>query len=468
MITLNCHFATKLARDFINLLVELKLEIKSRLKMLRYYGICGHFVYGFQSVWCHPGKNGIIWPKKEDEKRGVSPVFFDKLDVQIKKYGNSGKIQTHLFEHPPAIMFISNFMPRYDKTAADFRLYNILQILLANHCKIDYLYFGETRDDARYKKIFDGDINFNLMPLDHQEISKSIQKKKHLNLWITNLWRIDYVRSMAQLTTELRNRDLSFKIIIDTMDFHFNGFFRKYELTHDTEDINLANQFLELEKAIYKSADIVVVVSEEESRNIQEKITGIKRFEIVPVIHQISNFIRPFNKRRNMCFVGHFGNQHNVDAVRYFIENIFQLILKRNPGIEFHIIGHSSEKYKKEFESQYIKVIGSLKHLQKALSYYKLFVCPMTSGTGMKGKIASAIAAGVPVVTTTLGAEGFPVTDGKDCFISDSPEEFAEKCNQCLNDSDLWRNFSANSRIMLANKFSPSAISCRIRQIFNC
>ena len=151
----------------------------------------------------------------------------------------------------------------------------------------------------------------------------------------------------------------------------------------------------------------------------------------------------------------------------YFIENIFQPILKRNPRVEFHVIGQSSEKCKKAFESPNVKVIGSLKDLQKALTYYKLFVCPMTYGAGMKGKIGDAISAGVPVVTTSIGAEGFPVTDGVDCFIADSPVEFAEKCNQCLNDPSLWHNFAVKSKLMLAENFSPSVIAGRLKEVLS-
>ena len=75
-----------------------------------------------------------------------------------------------------------------------------------------------------------------------------------------------------------------------------------------------------------------------------------------------------------------------------------------------------------------VKIIGSLRRLQDALTYYKLFVCPLTYGAGVKGKIGSAIEAGVPVVTTSVGAEGLPLRDGEDCFIADLPMEFAEKC----------------------------------------
>jgi glycosyltransferase involved in cell wall biosynthesis len=90
----------------------------------------------------------------------------------------------------------------------------------------------------------------------------------------------------------------------------------------------------------------------------------------------------------------------------------------------------------------------------------------MIYGAGMKGKIGGAIAAGVPVVTTSIGAEGFPFRNGKECFIADSPEEFVEKCNQCLEDPVLWHNFSVKSRLVMAENFSPSAVARKLQKIF--
>ena len=91
----------------------------------------------------------------------------------------------------------------------------------------------------------------------------------------------------------------------------------------------------------------------------------------------------------------------------------------------------------------------------------------MTYGAGMKGKIGGAIAAGVPVVTTSIGAEGFPFTDSQDCFIADSPGAFAEKCNQCLEDPVLWHNFSIKSRLMIAENFSPVVVARKLEKIFS-
>ena len=127
--------------------------------------------------------------------------------------------------------------------------------------------------------------------------------------------------------------------------------------------------------------------------------------------------------------------------------------------LNFILLGNGAEKYKNSFKSPNVQVIGGLKYLQEALQNYRLFVCPMTYGAGMKGKIGGAVAAGVPVVTTSIGAEGFPFTNGEECFIADSPEEFAERCNQCLTDPALWHRLSVKSRLKIAENFSPGVIA---------
>ena len=85
----------------------------------------------------------------------------------------------------------------------------------------------------------------------------------------------------------------------------------------------------------------------------------------------------------------------------------------------------------------------------------------------MKGKIGEAISAGLPVVTTTIGAEGFPVKNGDECLIADLPEEFAEKCNQCLKDSVLWHELQTKSRLMMAENYSPGVIEKKLKNVFH-
>ena len=297
--------------------------------------------------------------------------------------------------------------------------------------------------------------------------TKFLADKSPDYIWITELWRMNYVNFMTKLSTRVKQDCHSSKIIVDTIDFHFKEFYRKYELTHFPDDLKRANEFLKHEEILYRQADTVFVISEDEKKDIQDNISGIKRIEVIPNVHEILENTRSFNKRRHICFVGHFGNKHNVDAAIYFNEKIFQLILEKNSNVEFHVLGYGAEKYKNSFKSPNVRVIGGLKYLQDALQNYRLLVCPMTYGAGMKGKIGGAVAAGVPVVTTAIGAEGFPFTDGEECFIADSPEEFAERCNQCLTDPALWHRLSVKSRLKIAENFSPGVIAGKLKDVLS-
>ena len=458
---------TGLTRKLIHILRECKLEIKERVKMQRHYGLIGNFLYRLRAVGRDPANNANTWPKTQGKERNLDYEFSNDLNAQLKRTVNLYKVNKHIFDNPPRITFISYTIPRLDSTSSDFRLFHILKILVENNCKIDFLYCTRLWNDSKYRKVFEDNVNFKYLPLNLQDYVKFVTDKSPQYIWITELWRMNYVKFMAKLSEELKAYRPASKLIVDTIDFHFKEFKRKYELTKNPDDLKRANEFLENEKILYRAADTVVVISGEEKKDIQNKIPGIRKVETVPNIHEIHYPDRPYSMRKNICFVGHFGNKHNVNAVTYFIENVFQFILEKNPKVEFHVLGYSSEKYKSAFKSPSVKVIGGLKYLEKALTYYKLFVCPMTYGAGLKGKIGGAVAAGVPVVTTSIGAEGFPFQDGEECFIADSPKEFAEKCNLCIRDPAVWQNLNIKSRLMVAENFSPGVVAKKLKSILS-
>lgn len=463
---------TEQPRKFISALREEKKDITDSVKMEINFGLVGTLIYKYKDLKFY-FLNKLNRQKKTISSANITDrsVPDDNIDSSIKaeqkKLKDICKKEIKIFKTSPAITIISYSLPRYDATSADYRLFHIINILLANKSEIEFIYCGKTNIDDRYKKAYTGNITFTHLALNNNSYIDIISKRNPEYIWITNLWRINFVKFITRLIPKLKEQNSCPKIIVDTMDFHFKEFSRRYKWTQNQDDLTLANEFLENEIHLYKSADVVVVVSEEEQKGIQDKISDINRFEIIPNIHEIHFSSRPYNKRRNICFIGNFGNKHNVDAVRYFIEKIFNYIIEKNPRVEFHIIGNGSEKYKKEFESSHVKVLGRFKDLQKVLTYYKLFVCPMTYGAGMKGKISGAAAAGLPVVTTSIGAEGFSVTDGEECYVSDSPVEFGEKCNQCLSDPEMWHNFSIKFKTLVAENFSPGIIAKKLSNILS-
>ena len=174
----------------------------------------------------------------------------------------------------------------------------------------------------------------------------------------------------------------------------------------------------------------------------------------------------PYDKRRHICFIADFNVNHNIDAARYFIDNIFAFVLRRNPHVEFHIVGSDSARSWKEFKLPNVKMIGNVRNLERLLENYRLCVFPIAYQAGVNDGIGIAAGAGLPIVTTSINAEDYPVRDGEECFIADLPLEFAEKCNQCMSDSIAWHNFRVKSQLMIAENYSPAGIARKLAKVF--
>ncbi len=87
----------------------------------------------------------------------------------------------------------------------------------------------------------------------------------------------------------------------------------------------------------------------------------------------------------------------------------------------------------------------------------RVFVAPLRFGAGIKGKIAQSLSLGLPVVTTSIGAEGMHLEDGKHVLIADSPRDFAAAVIRLYNDSALWDTLAENGRSHVAQNFSSTA-----------
>lgn len=191
-----------------------------------------------------------------------------------------------------------------------------------------------------------------------------------------------------------------------------------------------------------------------------------KSYPVIPNIHTMCDTSPAYKASQHICFVGNFNVNHNLDAIEYFVQDIFPIIAERLPDVEFHVFGKNADVKVAHLASERIKPFGFVQDLDTALSRYRLFVCPMTYGAGMKGKIGSAASAGLPMVSTTIGVEGFPFVDGEHCFIADAPDEFAEKCIHLYCDPITWNNFSHKSRQIMSEQYSIRSVSRALHSLF--
>ncbi|SDN44284.1 Glycosyltransferase, GT2 family [Desulfonauticus submarinus] len=392
------------------------------------------------------------------ENKLVTDNFQKKFKMEKKSFFHSYK--------DTDICFVSDFMPRFDCSSSQLRVHNILKICTSLGYKLNYFYFIPDENDQCYADLHKN-VTFKLIDFNSKRYLEYILDSNPKVLWVTNLWLLEYFQKVRFIVKEIRKHGQDIKIIIDTMDFHAKKFLRKYRLSKDISDLYVAEQFLKLEQETYPFADQLIVVTEQEKKDLEQELINLPPITVIPNIHYFSNINIPFAKRKGIVFLGNFDVNHNYDAVLYFLKEIYPRILELNDNIKFHIVGFKSREKFKHLENENVIVHGKVKDLQSFLQQFRVFVCPLTYGAGMKGKIGEAIVSGLPIVSTAIGIEGFDLRDKVDCFVADSPDDFALKTSLLYSKQDIWENFVKKSREKLEEKINLDKIKTNINKLLS-
>ncbi len=128
-----------------------------------------------------------------------------------------------------------------------------------------------------------------------------------------------------------------------------------------------------------------------------------------------------------MLFLGSFRHPPNVAALDWFLEKVLPLVTAECPAARLVVVGSEMPAAHSLPQSSVIELRGRVEDAREPLGRYGLFVCPVLSGSGVRVKLLEAFAAGIPAVSTTLGAEGLTRTDGELCALADDPAAFAGK-----------------------------------------
>ncbi|MFN0238371.1 glycosyltransferase [Hydrogenobacter sp. Uz 6-8] len=283
----------------------------------------------------------------------------------------------------------------------------------------------------------------------------------HDILWITEVW--DY-RRLRKAVGLARRAKLVYNmpVVYDAMD----SLYKHYDRAKLAGEI-LKEKELEsikiLEQEMYKLADIVIVVSEEEKNYIVENFDiSPEKIVIVRNIHDPAEYSHNYGK--TVCFVGGLMNFNNLLAIKFFLNNIYHHVLKKDSDIEFYVIGDRTEMLKLEelvedkslleLYRNKVHFIGWIEDVGKELKRHALTVAPMVSGSGIKGKILNSLEYGVPVVTTPLGAEGLPEITKSGIVIAEGPEEFAKKVVEIVKNDELRWSLSRKATAYVKEWFS--------------
>lgn len=210
-------------------------------------------------------------------------------------------------------------------------------------------------------------------------------------------------------------------------------------------------------------SDITTAVSEVDMKyykGISKKPEKIKLFSNVI---DVNNYKKPLPAKKFekpfIYLAGYFGkNSPMDDAARWMIFDIFPLVRKEIIDLDLYIIGNNSDETLKDINNPDIKITGKLESVLPYLYYANVCVVPLRFESGTRFKILEAGICGIPVVSTTLGAEGLLIENNKDILIADNPNEFAEAIIKLIRNMDLSRKISENLRKVIIQKYSIESL----------
>jgi glycosyltransferase involved in cell wall biosynthesis/SAM-dependent methyltransferase len=245
-------------------------------------------------------------------------------------------------------------------------------------------------------------------------------------------------------------------LIFETMDLHWIREEREGAVLASNEILWRAAETKRLELNMALRADAVIVHSTVEKEVLAREAPEANVFE-VPYVLEAQGPGPGFDERRDIMFLGGFGHRPNVDAVTWFAREVFPRVRHSLPGVRFLVVGSDPPEEVLRLATDDVVVTGYVEQLGPIFDACRISVAPLRYGAGYKGKVAMAMAHGVPGVLTPVAAEGMRLTHEREVLIADGPEPFANEIARLYRDRGVWERLAQAGLATVTERFSPQA-----------
>lgn len=236
------------------------------------------------------------------------------------------------------------------------------------------------------------------------------------------------------------------KSLFDMVDIHFLRYQRAIQL----EPIRISlrkkfNKYFKIETQLAQKADYIIAISDVEKKLMSQYVDSSK-------LITISNIHYPkikkeqaltFEESKDLLFIGST-HTPNVDALYYLYNDIMPLVWEKIPSLKVNIIGNVNEAINDINDPNFV-FHGYVENVNSLFISNKIMAAPLRFGAGVKGKIGQSLEYYLPVITSSIGAEGMHLIHKENALIEDSKEGFAEAIIELYTNKQLWEKLRNNS-----------------------
>lgn len=350
------------------------------------------------------------------------------------------------------LLYIDQYVPFYDKDAGGKSAYMYLALFVKLGFKVTFIGDDFTKHEPYTTKLNQQGI----------EVLYGNYYRNNIQEWLKeNLEFFDYVYmerpQVAKRYIDLIQKYSQAKTIYFACDLHHIREYREYQLTHERAKLKSSKRWKKIEYELFAKADVGHVVGTYEQKIMQNEFPNkpIRNIPIYIYENMRDNANQDFEKRKDILFVGGFGHAPNIDAVLWFAEKVFPKILTKYPNMKWYIVGGSVPDVISNLSDNHVIVKGYLsdEDLQELYDQCRMAVVPLRVGAGVKGKVVEAAYFQIPLVTTTIGAEGLDDKIGN-MVIEDNSNKMADVINNLYENYETLYKMSAAGEVFIQRYFS--------------
>lgn len=360
------------------------------------------------------------------------------------------------------VLFIEHRLPTPDRTSGSARFQAIIDCIIergweatvASHaCRDDYHWvLSDIKAELpKYEQALEAKGVFTIFGA--QAIRQHLVQEGD-SIALVVLSYPDVMNHYAPLVRALAPSSF---LVYDTVDLHGVRFRREAMLKGgDADLLRKADLYDSMENANLDVADLSVAITDVEAEEIRRRAPRAP-IAIVPNIHAVREGAPGFESRRDLLFIGHYLHAPNEDAMRSFVAEVLPRIERRLPGVRLMMLGSSMTDSVRALARANVEAVGWVEDPTPWFDRCRVFVAPLRFGAGMKGKIGQSMSLGLPVVTTSVGAEGMRLEHGAHAMVADDPDAFADAVVAVHEDPALWRRLADGATVHVEASFSARA-----------
>jgi glycosyltransferase involved in cell wall biosynthesis len=224
---------------------------------------------------------------------------------------------------------------------------------------------------------------------------------------------------------------------------------------------HLSKKLKAFENKYYNLASGIAAITEEDKQRLLDM--GItKPIKVIPAGVILDKYLQAdlFTEKPNTIFsISALDWAPNIEGLKWFLENVWNEMLKQHPELTLHIAGKSTPDWVLKLQLKNVFIHGFVEDAIAFKKSHQIMLVPLLSGGGMRVKIIEGMAAKKCIISSTIGAEGINYTPNKNIVIADTPAEWITAITHCLQNNDFRESIAAAAFDLVGNQYENKAIT---------